>query len=126
MENIQNTQSINVGYNPLKDASFWVAFVMGGGPVLLMLIGSGFAVQTPIIINLVFLVAWVGWIIFKKGKKGSFLGGFIIAVVAAGISFIPVMKIEENRREKELNKAMETLRQQMQLESKKNIQQQAR
>lgn len=119
----QTNYNVETKYNPLKDANFWVAFVLGGGPILFMLIGNGSAFESPVIINLVFLFAWTGWIIFKKGKKGSLLVGFIIAIIAAGISFYPVMKIDEAKREKEINQAMEKYRQQMQIDLDKTKQQ---
>jgi|GEM_PF-4436970 len=107
MNNSQNNYHTGINYNPLKDANFWVAFVLGGGPVLLMLISKGFTFQAPIIVNLIFLIVWIGWIIFKKGRKWSLLIGFIIAAVAAVVSSYVIVKIETSREEREIDQTIE-------------------
>lgn len=125
MDNNQNNYHLEAKYNPFKDANFWVVFVLGGGPILLMFIGKGFALQAPVLINIVFLIAWEAWIILKKGKKGSLLVGFIIAIIVAGISFFPAMKIEEQIQRIKSRKVLEKFRQQTQIDLEKMKQQQS-
>lgn len=124
MNNNQNICSIETKYNPFKDANFWVAFVLGSGPILLIIISKGFILQAPFLLNIIFLVVWELWIIFKKGRKGSLLVGFIIAIIVAGISFFPAMKIEEQIQRIKSRKVLEKFRQQMQVDIEKMKQQQ--
>ena len=97
-------------YNPLKDGSFWVAFVLGGGITIPYYILQGMFLQPAILLNAVFLIGWIGWIIFKKGKKWSLIIGFLVAAVLTAISFYPINKIDENRRQVEMKDAMEEWR----------------
>jgi len=121
MENNQsnNNVALEKRYNPLKDANFWVAFVLGGGPAIFLLIYKGFIFQSPVIINLVFLITWEAWIILKKGKKGSLVFGFFIAIIIAVVSFFPIREIENQRQKKQIEQAQENIKQQIQLELEK-------
>jgi len=103
-------------YNSLKDDSFLTAFVVGGGPVILGLIlililhslkfpleyilsikeiGSKDLkkILLPIIIlNSFFLLVWLIFIFYKKGKKGSFLWGFVVSLILT--SFFTIMFLD--------------------------------
>lgn len=84
-------------YNPFKDASFWVAFVLGGGVLIPYLIYKGMLFEPPVLLMIVFLIGWTGWIIFKKGKKWSLVVGFFVGLILSLIAFYPINKIEESR-----------------------------
>lgn len=116
---LNNSAVLKKRYNPLKDANFWVAFVLGSGPVIFLLIYKGFIFQSPVIINLIFLITWEVWIILRKGRKGSLLLGFLIAAGIAIISFFPIREIENKRQEKQIEQVKEKINQQIQLELEK-------
>ena len=123
MENNQTNNNINFEpkYNPFKDGSFWVALIIGlllSGQSIFILFTTG-QIHPGLIVSLVFLFAWVGWIIFKKGKKRSLVVGLIIAIILAGISFVPAMKIGEKQRAKQLEESMEKYKQQMEVDLEK-------
>ena len=126
MENnqINNNVNLETKYNPFKDGSFWVALIIGlilSAQSIFILLSTG-QIHPTLIVSLVFLFSWVGWVIFKKGKKRSLIVGLIIAIVLAGISFIPAMKIGEKQRTKQLKESMEKYQQQMELEMEKMLQ----
>ena len=126
MNNNQINNNFETKYNPFKDGSFWTALIVGlilGGQPILISITSG-RVHPTLIVSLVFLFSWTGWIIFKKGKKRSLVIGLVLAIVLAGISFYPAMKIEEKQRTKVFNESMEKYRQQMQIDIDKMQKQQ--
>ncbi|MEA2088300.1 MAG: hypothetical protein U9O55_00435 [Patescibacteria group bacterium] len=126
-KNINN--NFNKKYNPLKDLNFWVALVIGGAPILPYLIFKMIkydivwdlykGVMPPFII---FLVVWVGWIIFKKGKKWSLPVGFIISatitfIVMGFTVYLEQKKYSEETLDNMINKSVEELR--LELENKK-------
>lgn len=118
---INNNVNLETKYNPFKDGSFWVALIIGlilSTQSIFILLSTG-SIHPTLIVSLVFLFSWVGWIIFKKGKKRSLLIGLIIALVLAGISFVPVMKIGEKQRAKQLKESMEKYQQQMEVDPEK-------
>lgn len=96
----------NKQYNPFTDSSFWVAFVLGGGLTLPVLIFSNvpYSYYLP---QVAFLIGWVGWIVFKKGEKWSLVVGFLMGLLLAALSFYPTIKLEEHRVEKEKAKIQE-------------------
>ncbi len=116
MENnqINNNFSVEKRYNPLKDASFWIAFVLSGGPAIFLLIGRGFIFETPVIASIIMLVIWEAWIIFKKGKKWSLIVGFFIAAVFAGVTLYVMTNNEMNNQTKQMDEARQKAMQQIQ------------
>jgi len=94
-------------YNPLKDGSFWTAFILGGGITIPYLMFQGMLFESPVLLSIIFLVSWTGWIIFKKGKKWSLIAGFFVAAVFTAIAFYPIIKIDEKKQQVEMKKAME-------------------
>ncbi|MCD4761985.1 hypothetical protein K8R32_03435 [bacterium] len=126
MESNQLNNNINpeTKYNPFKDGSFWVALVIGlllNAQSIFILFSTG-QIHPTLIVGLVFLFSWVGWIIFKKGKKRSLVVGLIIAIILAGISFVPAIKIDEKQRKAQFEKSMEEYKQQMDAELQKMMQ----
>lgn len=97
MENNQINNNVNfeTKYSPLKDGSFWTAFIVSlllGGQSFLILLTTGRIIPT-FYVGLVVLISWTGWIIYKKGKKGSLIVGFIIALILAVITFFLTMQL---------------------------------
>ncbi len=94
-------------YNPFQDASFWSAFLLGGGVSVPFMELNGLFFEPPAILNLIFLISWTGWIIFKKGKKGSLLIGFLFAIIVTAIFFPLMLKIEIRKMEAERREFIE-------------------
>ncbi len=107
-------------YNPLKDPSFWTVFVLGGGPIIFIMLAEGFTLTIPTILNIIFLISWEAWIIIKRGKKWSLVVGFIVAAAITGVAFFFAVKIDEKNHMKEREKMMEELRKKIQLDMEKS------
>jgi len=121
---INNNTNFETKYNPFKDGSFWAALIISlvlSAQSIILTIAEG-AFQPTLLVGIVLLITWTGWIIYKKGKKGSLFIGFVIAIILAGFSYIPAMKIEEKQRKAQFEKAMEEYRQNMDSEPQKMMQ----
>jgi len=106
-DDVKNIYTTEVKYNPFKDAGFWAAFVLGGTPFLILLSTKGAVSQVPFLINTVFVFVWNGWIFFKKGKKGSFLVGFLISAVITAIISWPLLNWSMQKKTEEWNRIAE-------------------
>jgi len=83
------------GYSPLKDHIFLFLASIGGiaiiavvGAVLLMIDSpeglAFFILGMPAIMGIiVFFPMWAFWVALKKGKKWSFLSGFVVALITS-------------------------------------------
>jgi hypothetical protein len=94
-------------YNPFYDPNFWIAFTLGGGWSSLQLVSRGFFIPSIIIPNLTFFLSWVAWIIYKKGRKGSLLVGFLIAITITSVVFFATIQHEQQQFEEERMEAVE-------------------
>jgi len=110
MNSNKNEINSETKYNCLKDSNFWFAFVIGGGISLINMFFAGMIFHPVSIIGLSFLISWEAWIIFKKGRRGSFVTGFVIAMIVAIIVFFLVMKIVEKQQEQKMIKTLKELR----------------
>jgi len=79
-------------YNPLKDPNFWIVFVLVGIASIVYLFSIG--IHTVSVTTLMLFLTWEGWIIFKKGKKGSLLIGFLIGILVAAATMFIGIQIE--------------------------------
>ncbi len=126
MENNNNLENnFEEKYNPFKDGSFWTASIIGlflSAQSIWFTILSG-KIQPTLIVGVVLIFSWTGWIIYKKGKKKSLIVGFIIALILAGLSFIPVMKMEERNRKARFEKGIEKYREGLKAKREKILQQ---
>jgi hypothetical protein len=91
----ENNNSVNVydEKNIINKSTFWTSFILGIMVLLIMFFMtaiswfSGFATS-----GFVFLFSWVGWVLYKKGRKWSLLVGFLIALTLMFISlFITIL-----------------------------------
>lgn len=68
-----------VKYSPLEDKNFWLALALGNVPLALSYIVGGIPLLFTLGLNVIFLATWVGWVIYKKGRKNSLFIGLIIS-----------------------------------------------
>ena len=111
-------------YNAFKDGNFWVALIisllLNAQPILISFLTMSF--HSTLIPGLFFAIAWVGWVIFKKGKKWSLIVGFLFALVFCIIGFVISSQIENKRMEASMEKSLEKFRQERELELQKELQ----
>jgi len=82
-----NMDNNEIKYNPLKDSSFWIAFIFSGGLLAPVLFFSGVFNSFRMIMMITPLIVWETWIIFKKGKKGSLVVGLLISLLVVVVLF---------------------------------------
>lgn len=111
-------------YNALKDGSFWVALVIGlilNAQSILISI-STMSIHPALLPGIFLIIAWVGWIVFMKGKKWSLVVGFLIALIVYGIGSFISVQIDSKKTDVRIEKSREELRKQMNLEIQKQLQ----
>lgn len=125
MENNQTDNSFSTEkYNAFKDGNFWVALVIGlilSAQSILISI-STMSFHPALLLGLFLTIAWVSWVVFKKGRKWSLIVGFFIALVFGGIGMFISTQIESKRMDARLEKSMEEYRKQMDIEIQKQLQ----
>lgn len=97
------------GYNPFKDPSFWSAVVLGGvfGIIRSILVGADPSAQ---ILSLVFMLSWVFWVVFRKGRNGSLLFGFLFAIVVSAVFYLPISQWKQDQFDKQIQQMNAELR----------------
>lgn len=97
-------------YNPLKDANFWIAFILGGGPVLFVVfIQQGSIIQ--FFPAFLILIVWESWIIFKKGRSGSLVVGLIVSIITFVIFLFLNSIVEDIKMNRKLDNFNKTYQQ---------------
>lgn len=125
MENNQmNSNFSEEKYNAFKDGSFWVAlvisFLINIKAILISIESASF--HPSLIPGLAVALVWIGWIIFKKGKKGSLVVGFLLGLVLGAIlMFTVVGPMIDRQASEQRQKAMEEYREQMDLELQQQL-----
>jgi len=102
----QRTQESFVFY---RSAGVWVALALTA--LFLMGASSGGIGSRPMIGVLLYGLGWIGYIIFRKGKNGSFLVGFFVGIISALfglylLSLTPYMTASERKEQEEMNRLM--------------------
>lgn len=103
-------------YKPSENPSFWVALLVAVVTPIISYIfqRQGKLFDPTVLLYIVFLFGWVGWVVFKKGKKWSLVQGLFFAILLTILLLYPLSKIEQKKLQEERAEALEEWRRSMQ------------